>query len=274
VNESALLAYDRARGVRFVAGVDEVGRACWAGPIMAAGVLLDLDRLASAAGGELLEELDDSKRLGPAMRERLADAVIARAEVVSLVSIPASDIDRIGLQAANIACLERALRAIAERAELRLVDGNFVLGDDAPEHERIIRGDGTSAAVAAASIVAKVARDRLMDRLAERYPGYGFERNKGYGTKEHEAAVVKLGPTPEHRLSLSVRCFTGAAVVAARPPKPRRTSWRQLPVGEMASHLLETPTINDRAWTDEPRLRGETRTAFIRRVLLGETKPV
>ena len=98
MSDSALLAHDRARGVRLIAGVDEVGRACWAGPIMAAGVLFDLERLASGAGRDLLEEVNDSKRLAPAKRERLAKAVLAHAEAVSLVSIPASQIDRIGLR--------------------------------------------------------------------------------------------------------------------------------------------------------------------------------
>lgn len=100
VGDSALHTHDPARGVRLIAGVDEVRRACWAGPIMAAGVLFDLERLTSGEG-RLLEELDDSKRLARAKRERLAKAVLAHAEAVSLVSIPAREIDRIGLQAAN-----------------------------------------------------------------------------------------------------------------------------------------------------------------------------
>jgi ribonuclease HII len=271
VSDSALVAHDRARGVRLVAGVDEVGRACLAGPIMAAGVLFDLERLASGAGRSLLEELDDSKRLARTKRERLARAVFGHAEAVSLVYIPARQIDRIGIDAANVACLERALRALGERAELRLVDGRLALGAGAPVHELIVRGDATSATIAAASIVAKVARDRLMARLGERYPGYGFERNAGYWTPEHMVAVAKLGPTPEHRLS-----FNAEPVVAApaRRRKPRRAPWRELPAAEMAAYLLETPTIGDRVWTDERRLPRETRPAFIRRVLLGETEPI
>jgi ribonuclease HII len=275
VSDSPLLAHDRARGVRLIAGVDEVGAGgCWAGPIMAAGVLFDLERLASGAGRDLLDEVNDSKRLAPAKRERLAKAVLAHAEAVSLVSIPASQIDRIGLHTANLACLERALRAVGERAELRLVDG-YALGPGAPVHERIVRGDATSATIAAASIVAKVSRDRLMARLGERYPGYGFERHKGYGTKEHKVAVEKLGPNREHRLTFNFRRLTEAVVAAApaRRGKPRR-AWRELPAAEMAAHLLETPTITDRAWTDEPRLPRETRTAFIHRVLLGKTERV
>jgi ribonuclease HII len=207
VRDSALLAHDLARGVRLIAGVDEVGRACWAGPMMAAGVLFDLERLASGAGRDLLDELDDSKRVGRAKRERLAQGVLAYAEAVSLVSIPASQIDRIGIDPVNQACLERALRAVGERAELRLVDGRLALGAGAPVHEPIAHGDATSATIAGASIVAKVARDRLMARLGERYPDYGFERHKGYGTPEHAAVVSRLGPTPQHRLSCKARCF-------------------------------------------------------------------
>jgi ribonuclease HII len=154
-----------------------VGRACLAGPIMAAGVLFDLERLASGAGRSLLEELDDSKRLARTKRERLARAVLGHAEAVSLVYVSASQIDRIGIDPANVAC-------------------RLAFGAGAPVHELIVRGDATSATIAAASIVAKVARDRLMARRGERYPGYGFERNAGYWTPEHVVAVAKLGPTP------------------------------------------------------------------------------
>jgi ribonuclease HII len=274
VSDSALLAHDLARGVRLIAGVDEVGRACLAGPIMAAGVLFDLGRLASGAGRNLLEELDDSNRLARTNRERLAQAILVYAEAVSLVSIPASQSDRIGIDPANVACLERALYALGERAELRLVDGRLAHGAGAPVHERIVRGDATSATIAAASIVAKAARDRLMARLGKRYPGYGFERNAGYWTTEHMVALAKLGPTPHHRLSFNTRRSVEAAVAApARRPTARRASWRELPAAEMAAHLLETPTIADRVWTDKPRLPRETRTAFIRRVLLGGPFP-
>jgi ribonuclease HII len=242
---------------------------------MAAGVLFDLKRNASGAGRDLLEAVNDSKRLAPATRERLANAVLAQAEAVSLVCIPASEIDRIGLRAANLACVERVLRALGERVELRLVDGDLVLGAEAPVHETIVRGDATSATIAAASIVAKVTRDRVMARLDERHPGYGFEGHKGYGTKEHKVAVAKLGPSPVHRLSFNFDYSAAEALVAApaRRRKPDSASWRELPAAEMAAHLLATPTIADRAWTDEPRLPREPRTAFIHRVLLGDTRP-
>jgi len=145
--------------------------------------------------------------MGRTKRERLAQAVLAHAEAVSVVSRSAREIDEIGIQAANQACLEHALRGVGDRAELRLVDGKLELTPDAPAYELIVRGDGTSATVAAASIVAKVARDRLMTDLGERYPDYGFERHKGYGTDAHMAAVATLGPTPVHRLTFKARCY-------------------------------------------------------------------
>lgn len=204
MSDSALLAHDLARGVRLLAGADEVGRASLAGPIIAAAVLFDLERLAGAAE---LADLKDSKKLTPATLERLAKAVLVQAEAVSLVSVPASEINRIGMKAANILCLERALALLGERPQLRLVDGQLALGPEALPHELLVRGDGRSATIAAASILAKVTCDRLLARLGERHPGYGFERNAGYGTPEHRAAVVKLGPTCEHRTSFKARCF-------------------------------------------------------------------
>jgi ribonuclease HII len=260
VSDSLRADHDRDRGVRLIAGVDEVGRGPWAGPIMAAGVLFDLERLASGAGKELFEELNDSKGLADTKCERLAHGVLKHAEAVSLASVPARQIDRIGIDAANATCLEWALRGLGERAELRLVDGDLALGAGAPMHELIAGGDATSATVAAASIVAKVARNRLMTRMAERYPGYSFESNRGYTTDEHKLAFAALGATPEHRLSFN-----------ANGGKPRRASWRELPDEEKAAHLLATPQIADDAWTDKPRLPRETRTAFIRRILVGET---
>src|SRR5690349_2607529 len=200
---------------------------------MAAGVLFDLERLDSGAGRSLPEELNDSKRLARTTRERLARGILRHAEAVSLVSIPASRIDRIGIDPANAACLERALRALGERPELRLVDGRLALGDGAPAHELIVGGDATSATIAAASIVAKVARDRLMARMGMRHPGYGFERNVGYWSHEHLAAIEELGQTPEHRRTFNARSLAEDAVPAApRRRKPRSAAWRELPPAE------------------------------------------
>lgn len=205
---SDLAAHDLGRGFRLIAGVDEAGGGCWAGPIMAAGVLFDLERVSAGAGREFFEELNDSKRLADSKLERLARAVFAHAEAVCVVSSPPLQIDRIGFRLAHMSCLKRALHGVGERAELRLVDGDgHSLGDDAPDHEQVVKGDGTSATIAAASIVVKVTRDRLMTRLAERYPGYSFEVHHGYGTKIHEAAILELGPSPVHRLSAHAKCL-------------------------------------------------------------------
>lgn len=209
-SDTKLLDYDRERGLRLIAGADEVGRACWAGPIMAAGVLFDLERLTHGPGRELAEQLNDSKRLSRRKRERLAPSILAHAEAVAIVTVPASEIDRLGTDAANVICLSRALRGLGERPELRLVDGILELDEDAPAHELLVHGDATSATVAAASIVAKVARDRVMVRLGESYPGYGFERHAAYGTDAHKAAIRKLGLTRQHRLSVKADCVVEA----------------------------------------------------------------
>jgi ribonuclease HII len=218
---SALAAHDRARGVRHIAGVDEVGRACLAGPILAVAVLFDLRRLVSGEGKRLFEEFDDSKRLGKTKRQRLAQGVLAHAETISLVAIPAAEIDRVGIDLANARCLARALHGVGEDVDLRLVDGRLDLGAGAPAHEKIEHGDATSATIAAASIVAKVTRDRLMARLGARYPGYGFERHAGYGTAMHMDAIASSGPTPEHRRSFKAPAF---AVFDARQRRDGRVT--------------------------------------------------
>ncbi len=282
MSDSPRLVHDLARDVRLIAGADEVGRASLAGPIMAAGVLFDIERLAGEdATRAFLNELNDSKRLSHSTRERLAQDVLLHAEVVSLVSVPAGQIDRDRIDPANATCLEGALTGVGERAQLRLVDGDGrrPLGASAPAHEWIPQGDATSATIAAASIVAKVARDQLMARLGERYPAYGFERHNGYGTPEHLAAIAELERIPGlHRMSFNIGCSTdddvAADVLTVRPEKPGRATLRELPTKELARYLLETPTISDGLWTDERRLPRETRTAFIHRLLLGETNGV
>src|SRR4051794_6672888 len=135
----ALLADDLGRGVRLIAGVDEAGAGgAWAGPIIAAAVLFDLERLAAGAGRDMLKEVNDSKRVATSKCERLAKAVLANAEAVSIVSNPASRINRIELGPAHRACLKQAPRTAGRRAELRLVDGRLALGADAPAHELIV----------------------------------------------------------------------------------------------------------------------------------------
>lgn len=198
--ESPRLRHDLALGHRLVAGADEAGRGCLAGPIVAAAVCLDLHAL-GAEGLEEIAALDDSKRLTPRRRAHLAGVVMRRARQVVVVSATSRSIDAHGLHATNIRIMRRALERLDPAPGIALVDG-FRLGDDAPPHQRLVKGDATSAAVAAASVIAKEARDRLMKGpAAAAYPDYGFEGHVGYITAAHTAAVRAAGPSPIHRMS-------------------------------------------------------------------------
>jgi ribonuclease HII len=170
-----------------------------AGPLVVASVVLNLDAM-TRAERRLLGDLDDSKRLRPGVRRRLADAVWAIADQVVLVTAGPSAIDRDGLHRTNLRLLASALGQLAPRPALCLVDG-FDLGADAGPHRAVRSGDRTSAAIAAASVVAKVARDRVMTDLGRRYPEYGFEDHMGYATTRHRDAIARFGPTPQHRRS-------------------------------------------------------------------------
>lgn len=175
-----------------VAGVDEVGRGPLAGPVVAAAVILPA---APAIAG-----LDDSKVLAAARREELARE-IHRYGVVAIAEASVEEIDRLNIYHAALLAMRRAVAALALRPAAILVDGNRLPdGLDLPA-EAVVGGDGLCAAVAAASIVAKVYRDRLMAEWSVRYPGYGFENHAGYATPAHKAALMALGPTPLHRRS-------------------------------------------------------------------------
>lgn len=187
----------RDRGFRLVAGVDEAGRGALAGPLVAAAVVLPPDWVP--------EGLRDSKLLTPKQRDRLYDEIHAGALAVGVKRITNERLDRIGLQAANIRALQVALRKLDVDPDYVLVDGLFRLRLRVPSL-RVIKGDRVSANVAAASVIAKVTRDRMMKRLARRHRGYGWERNKGYSAPEHLEALDRLGPSPAHR-----RCFATVA---------------------------------------------------------------
>src|SRR6476659_3395452 len=200
-----LLRYDRRLGVRFVAGADEAGRGSLAGPLVVAGVLLDYELL-QGHRVRPLALLNDSKQVEPELREVLLRAVLGAATQVSVRVIPACDIDRNGLHRSNLAGLRAVLTDLAPRAERCLVDG-FRLGPLAPPHSAVVDGDTKSAAIAAASIVAKVTRDRLMRRLDALYPRYGFSSHVGYITPGHRRAVMAHGPCPQHRRSFQARPY-------------------------------------------------------------------
>jgi ribonuclease HII len=195
-----LFAHDRSLGVGRVAGADEAGRGCLAGPLVAAAVCLDLGALSTRAR-RALGDLDDSKRIPLDVRERLYRAIMREADQVVVVMAGHATIDRDGLHRTNLRLLRRALDGVTPCPDLCLVDG-FRLGPTAPAHRAITGGDARSACIAAASVIAKVTRDRLMaGPVARAHPGFGFETHVGYATPEHHAALRATGLSPVHRRS-------------------------------------------------------------------------
>ncbi|TML70460.1 MAG: ribonuclease HII [Actinobacteria bacterium] len=205
-----LLRFDRRLGARFVAGADEAGRGPLAGPLVVAGVLLDY---ATLRGHRVrpLAELNDSKQVSPADREELFHAVVGCARAISVRVVPAQEIDRFGLHRSNLAGLRAVLTDLHPPADACLVDG-FRLGPSAPPHRAVVDGDTKSAAIAAASIVAKVVRDRLMRRVDAVYPRYGFSSHVGYITPGHTLAVQVHGPCDQHRRSFNAKAYADALV--------------------------------------------------------------
>ena len=177
-----------------VAGIDEVGRGPWAGPVVAAAVVIDTACLTR----KLRRTIDDSKKLAPATREEIAQALRACARI-GIGAASVAEIARLNIHFATLLAMHRAVRRMGVVPDFALVDGIHLPALPCPGRA-VIGGDGISLSIAAASIVAKVTRDRLMVRLAGRYPGFGWHTNVGYGTPEHREGVVRLGITPHHRL--------------------------------------------------------------------------
>jgi ribonuclease HII len=200
-----LLNFDRKLGVRFVAGADEAGRGSLAGPLVTAAVLFDYECLRDHRVRPLAL-LNDSKQLSSAERENLFRAVSGCAEKIAVRIIPPAVIDRDGLHRSNLRGLRETLADLCPPAEACLVDG-FRLGKLAPEHTAVVDGDEQSAAIAAASIIAKVVRDRTMHRMDALYPQYGFASHVGYITPRHSAVVRERGPSEIHRLSFEARSY-------------------------------------------------------------------
>jgi len=205
-----LFAYDRALGARFVAGADEAGRGCLAGPLVAAAVLFDYERI-GLADLRALTALNDSKQHTEEVREELYPRVLRIATKVAVTSRCVRGIDSRGLHVTNLAALSDTLRRVA-------VDGCLCLSDGFPvpatgfEQRPVVGGDATSAAIAAASVIAKVSRDRFMRRMEERYPGWEFATHVGYSTPEHRAAIEKLGVSPLHRMSFQSMAYQQLAL--------------------------------------------------------------
>jgi len=194
-----LFAFDREQGARFVAGADEAGRGSLAGPLVAAGVLFDLERL-TLSDRRALARLNDSKQHTEAGREELYPLVLRAAAKATVVSRCVRRIDSYGLHRSNLDALHSALLAVACEGTVCLVDG-FRVGELPHEQRAVVDGDCRSAAIAAASVLAKVTRDRYMRRAAERHPRWDFHTNVGYSTPEHRAAIKAHGISPLHRLS-------------------------------------------------------------------------
>ena len=204
-----LLRFDRGLGVRLVAGADEAGRGPLAGPLVVAAVLLDYECLRDHRVRRLAR-LNDSKQVDPATREDLYRAVLGCAARVSICVLPPGVIDRDGLHRSNLRGLREVLWSV-QPADVCLVDG-FRLGPEAPLHRAVVDGDTKSAAIAAASIVAKVTRDRYMRAADAVYPAYGFASHVGYITPSHSRIVRERGPTEIHRRSFRALCYEDAAV--------------------------------------------------------------
>jgi ribonuclease HII len=195
-----LFAFDRGLGSRFVAGADEAGRGCLAGPLVAAAVLIDYETL-SHADRRALAGLHDSKQMTEERRLEMFPCVLRAAARTSIVIRCAGGIDRRGLHVTNIEALANALERLRpDEGTTCLVDG-FSLRQCRVPHRAVIEGDGTSAAIAAASVLAKVTRDRYMHEAADRHPGWGFDEHVGYSTPEHREAIHRLGISPLHRRS-------------------------------------------------------------------------
>ncbi len=189
---------ETASGAARVAGIDEAGRGPLAGPVVAAAVILNPVQLSAP---ELIG-LNDSKKITARARDRLFAYLTAHAEVgVGIADV--ETIDRINILQATLAAMTEAVAELAAPPDLALIDGNKIPPAMTCRAEAVVKGDSRSLSIAAASVIAKVTRDRLMLDLAERYPGYGWERNAGYGTAEHLAALQHLGATPAHRKSFA-----------------------------------------------------------------------
>ncbi len=182
----------RAEGYGLVCGVDEAGRGPLAGPVCAAAVILpeNCD----------LPGLDDSKKLSEKKREALYDLIYAKAIACAVAFATVEEIETMNILSASLLAMDRAIRMLKPAPSIALIDGNQTRGISVPARA-IVGGDGKCACIAAASVLAKVSRDRGMARLAEQYPEYGFEKHKGYPTKEHKAAILRYGPSPVHRMS-------------------------------------------------------------------------
>ena len=229
------------KGLGPVAGVDEVGRGACAGPLVVAACVLRPSDAAVLAG------LTDSKLLTAARREHYHDLITTRAVARSVVVIPPEEVDERGVHVANLEGMRRAVAGLAVQPGYVLTDGFGVPGLTAP-NLAVIGGDRVAACVAAASVLAKVTRDRIMGELHERIPRYGFDEHKGYCTPEHNASLLAHGPCPEHRFSY-LNVVRAARLHGLSAPPRRRARAAPAPIGEPAvgSAVVQNGRVADHA---------------------------
>ncbi|MFO1464783.1 MAG: ribonuclease HII [bacterium] len=183
-----------SEGFVTLAGVDEVGRGCIAGPVFAAAVILPRELR--------IPELNDSKKLSPKVRERLSSTILREARAWHIAMVSVEEIDRLNILWASMKAMRLAVEGLVERPDLLLVDGNRVTESPLPQRA-IVEGDARCASIAAASVIAKVARDRWMSEQEAQFPGFSFAKHKGYGTAEHLRELRQHGVTPLHRRSFA-----------------------------------------------------------------------
>ncbi len=194
-NAEEKLQFERAlqaKGLQYIAGVDEVGRGPLAGPVVCAAVIMPLDE------DKLVIGVDDSKKLSEKKREQLAEEIKARAFCYTIIEIDEKTIDEINILEATRLGMKKAIESLEIPPEVVLTDGNMTIDTHFPQRS-VIHGDALSYSIGAASIIAKVYRDNMMDELAKTYPHYGFEKNKGYGTAAHIQGIKEHGLCPIHR---------------------------------------------------------------------------
>ena len=188
--------------VNYVAGIDEAGRGPWAGPVVSAAVILTPGFFKT----DLCSSIDDSKKIKPEKRETIVEKLIKLSQenppllYIGIGEASAQEIDQINILEATFLAAERALENLPQKPQAILMDGSLSFPYNLPVHP-IVQGDQKSLSIAAASLVAKVTRDQIMDKFAKQYPTFGWEKNKGYGTKQHQNAIAEYGVTPHHRLS-------------------------------------------------------------------------
>lgn len=189
-----LFEYDKAvrNDYAVICGVDEAGRGPLAGDVYAAAVIFD--------NNVYIEGLNDSKKLSKKKRELLYDEIISKAKAYCVATASVDEIEEYNILQATFMAMRRAVEGLGITLDIALIDGNREPGLSCPM-QTVIKGDGLSASIAAASILAKVSRDRYMAEIAEKYPEYCFEKHKGYGTKLHNELILKYGPSPVHRMS-------------------------------------------------------------------------